>query len=86
MAATAEVGTDAAAASAAMKQASPKYVPREWMLVTAYKAAETGDYEPMHTLHQLFKTPYDEHPQHAGRYYTLVPPEFRDRTGIATKS
>ena len=86
MAATAELAIDAAAASAAMKQASPKYVPREWMLVTAYKAAETGDYEPMRTLHQLFKAPYDEHPQHAARYYTLVPQEFRDKTGIATKS
>jgi uncharacterized protein YdiU (UPF0061 family) len=50
-------GVDAASASAAMKQASPKYVPREWMLVTAYKAAETGDYAPMRTLHELFKTP-----------------------------
>ena len=86
MAATAEVGTDAAAASAAMKQASPKYVPREWMLVTAYKAAETGDYEPMRTLHHLFKTPYDEHPDHALRYYTLVPQEFRDKPGVSTKT
>jgi uncharacterized protein YdiU (UPF0061 family) len=50
-------GADAASASAAMKQASPKYVPREWMLVTAYKAAETGDYAPMRILHELFKTP-----------------------------
>ena len=57
-------GDDAASASAAMKQASPKYVPREWMLVTAYKAAEQGDYAPMRTLHQLFKTPCDPPPVH----------------------
>ena len=69
MAATAEVGTDAAAASAAMKQVSPKYVPHEWMLVEAYKDAEKGSYERMHTLHQLLKTPYDEHPDHEKRYY-----------------
>jgi uncharacterized protein YdiU (UPF0061 family) len=50
-------GCDAAAASAAMKQASPKYVPREWMLVTAYTAAATGDYSTLHALHELFKTP-----------------------------
>ena len=99
-------GADAASASAAMKQASPKYVPREWMLVTAYKAAETGDYAPMRILHELFKTPcappclalllcaltccclrsYDEHPEHAARYYTLVPQEFRDKKGVSTKS
>jgi uncharacterized protein YdiU (UPF0061 family) len=64
-------GDDAAAASAAMKQASPKYVPREWMLVTAYKAADAGDYGPLRTLHQLFKTPcvlsplFDLHPTFA---------------------
>ncbi len=55
--AVASAGVDAATASAAMKQASPKYVPREWMLVTAYKAADAGDYGPLRALHQLFKTP-----------------------------
>jgi len=50
-------GADAAAASSSMKQASPKYVPREWMLVSAYKAADAGDYAPLRTLHTLFKTP-----------------------------
>jgi hypothetical protein len=47
------------------------YVPHEWMLVDAYKAAENGDYEPMRTLHQLLKTPYDEHPDDQAVYYRL---------------
>jgi hypothetical protein len=50
-------GVDAASATASMKQASPKYVPREWMLVEAYKAAAQGDYAPLRALHELFKTP-----------------------------
>jgi len=43
------------------------------MLVKAYKAAERKDYEPMRTLHQLFKTPYDEHPEHEQEFYKLGP-------------
>ena len=69
MAAVAVSSDDASAASAAMKQVSPKYVPHEWMLVEAYKDAEKGSYERMHTLHQLLKTPYDEHPDHESHYY-----------------
>jgi hypothetical protein len=29
---------------------------------------------------------YDEHPEHAARFYTLVPEDFRDKKGVATKS
>lgn len=85
-AAAAASSDDASAASAAMKQASPKYVPREWMLVDAYKNAEKkrertgngkeemeipGNYEPLRKLHQLLKTPYDEHPDDQNVYYRL---------------
>lgn len=35
---------------AKMRLASPKYVPREWMLVQAYRAAQEGDYSVLHTL------------------------------------
>ena len=76
MAAAAVTSDDASAASAAMKQASPKYVPREWMLVDAYKNAEKkrdrpGNYRPLRKLHQLLKTPYDEHPDDQKVYYRL---------------
>jgi uncharacterized protein YdiU (UPF0061 family) len=75
-AAAAASSDDASAARAAMKQASPKYVAREWMLVDAYKNAEKkkgkpGNYEPLRKLHQLLKTPYDEHPDDQKVYYRL---------------
>ena len=43
-----------------MKQLNPKYVPREWMLVRAYTAAQQGDYSNIRELYKLFKNPYDE--------------------------
>ena len=43
-----------------MRQASPKYVPREWMLVTAYENAQRGDYDMIRDLQDLFQDPYAE--------------------------
>jgi len=40
-----------------------RYVPREWMLVDAYTAANRGDYTEIKALHNLFKKPYDEQPE-----------------------
>jgi uncharacterized protein YdiU (UPF0061 family) len=34
-----------------MRALSPKYVPREWMLVDAYTAAYDGDYGLVHELY-----------------------------------
>lgn len=48
--------------AARMRRASPKYVPREWMLVEAYTAAAKGDYSVVHRLQELFRKPYDEQP------------------------
>ncbi len=44
-----------------MKSISPKFIPREWMLVTAYNAANNGDFSVINELQTLFETPYDEH-------------------------
>jgi uncharacterized protein YdiU (UPF0061 family) len=44
-----------------MKLVSPKFVPRESMLVSAYEAADKGDYSVINELQTLFETPYDEH-------------------------
>ena len=41
-------------------QENPKYVPREWMLVEAYEAANKGDFTRVHDLHQLLQDPYAE--------------------------
>ena len=46
----------------AMNQVNPLFVPREWMLVEAYEAAERGDNSVIETLQQLFMRPYsDDH-------------------------
>lgn len=59
-----------------MKSASPKYVPREWMLVSCYKAAYAGDETVLHELFQLFCHPYEEGTlQMTERYYKKAPPE-----------
>jgi hypothetical protein len=41
------------------------------MLVDAYKKSEMGDYEALRKLHQLLKTPYDEHPDDEKVFYRL---------------
>lgn len=61
-----------AAAAIEMRRASPKYVPREWMLVEAYTKANAGDYSELEALHELFKHPYDEQEAMAAKYYKKV--------------
>jgi hypothetical protein len=55
------------------------YVPREWMLVTAYKAADEGNYAPLRTLHELFKTPYA--PRHTPCFPALIDTQIRRAPG-----
>ena len=71
----------AAKVSAEMRRVSPKYVPREWMLVEAYKAAERKDFSVVLKLQQVFKSPYDEQPQYESAYYRLMPKEM-ERNGV----
>ena len=40
-------------AGEAMRAMSPKYVPREWMLIEAYTAANSGDYSKTQFFHDL---------------------------------
>ena len=78
---------DAAAAAgvkAAMNAANPKYVPREWMLVRAYKAAHEGDFAPLNELHALFAAPFDEQSDAMARkYYRRTPTCHVGRGGTA---
>lgn len=66
-------GNDSADVAAAMRKTSPKYVPREWMLVEAYTAAYSGDLSLVHELHELFMNPFDEQPEHEEKYYRKAP-------------
>ena len=61
-----------------MRQASPKYIPREWMLAEAYTAAGEGDHSAVHRLQELFRRPYDEQAEFESRYYRRAP----DRCGM----
>lgn len=74
-------GAPRADVSASMKKASPKYVPREWMLVDAYAAAKMGNYDLVHELHRLFEHPYDEQPEYHDKYYVRVPDTTLNRGG-----
>jgi uncharacterized protein YdiU (UPF0061 family) len=82
----ARVGSEArpeAERHAQMRAASPKYVPREWMLVKAYEAAEEGDLSVLRELEEVFRHPYEEQPEHEHKYYTRTPDEYRQKAGVA---
>jgi len=68
--------------TALMRGVSPKYVPREWMLVEAYEAAETGDYAPVQLLERVFQRPFDEQPEVEERFYRKAPPETYEGAGL----
>ncbi|CAJ1327371.1 unnamed protein product [Effrenium voratum] len=73
---------DAEEVAQTMREASPKYVPRNWMLMEAYEAAEAGSFQVAQQLQELFRRPYEEHPELESRYFRLVPPELRGRPGV----
>ena len=72
--------------AARMRSASPKYVPREWMLVEAYSAAAAGDYSVVHRLQELFRAPYEEQSEFAYKYYRRTPESAKGKGGVAFMS
>lgn len=79
-------GRDPDAVSKEMKSLSPKYVPREWMLVQAYKSAEQGNYDMVHTLLKLFQKPYEEQPQYEALFYRRAPDGASEQGGVGFMS
>lgn len=75
-------GVSGPAAAAAMRAASPKYVPREWMLAAAYSAAEAGDAGPVLELLEIFRRPFDEQPGAEARFYRRQPDGTAERGGL----
>jgi len=67
---------------AEMRLVSPKYVPREWMLIDAYEKAYQGDYSIVNELYQLFRRPYDEQPQFEEKYYKRAPDAMVGKAGV----
>ncbi|CAJ1462274.1 unnamed protein product [Effrenium voratum] len=68
---------DAEEVAQTMREASPKYVPRNWMLMEAYEAAEAGSFQVAQQLQERW-----EHPELESRYFRLAPPELRGRPGV----
>ena len=69
-----------------MRRASPKYIPREWMLAEAYEAAERGDYAAVRTLHDVLRRPYDEQPEVASRFFQRAPDGSDVQGGIGFRA
>ena len=80
---------DLEAISRKMKRVNPKYVPREWMLIKAYKdAADHNDFDEIHTLQQLFdNNPYAEQSSKMeAKYYKKTDQELRNLGGYSKMS
>jgi len=69
----ANTGIQGSEISQSMRRSSPKYVPREWMLVRAYSEAEKGNYNVIEQLQRLFEQPYDEQKEYENEYYRRAP-------------
>ncbi len=77
-------GGDIREKSAAMKRLNPKYTWREWMIATAYREAERGDYRLIKELQAVLSNPYDEQSSEVGAKYDRVKPkEFFNSGGIS---
>jgi len=81
-----EEGRPPADVARGMRSVSPKYVPREWMLVDAYTKAQNGDYSMVHELYSLFTRPYDEQPAAADRFFRRAESSDLCRGGTAFMS
>jgi uncharacterized protein YdiU (UPF0061 family) len=71
--------------SAAMKQVNPKYIPREWMMVEAYRrATDVGDYSLVQRLHDVLADPYGEQSEEiAALYYRKKDEKFFNLGGTS---
>lgn len=53
-----------------MKRVNPKYIPREWMMVEAYRSAtDAGDYRLVQRLHDVLTDPYGEQSEEVAALY-----------------
>jgi uncharacterized protein YdiU (UPF0061 family) len=73
-------------ARAMMLRANPKYVLRNWMAQIAIESAEKGDYSVAMELHEMLKSPYDEHPEHEEKWFLKRPEWARNRVGSSMLS
>ena len=72
------------ALSQQMKRVNPKYILREWHLVSAYTQAKAGNYTLLKELQEVMTQPYEEQSKELEeKYYSLKPEHFFDVGGIS---
>lgn len=70
--------------SRSMKLVNPKYTMREWLVVSAYKRAADGDYQPLRALQNVLTQPYaGQSNAIEAEYYQLKPSELFDLGGFS---
>ena len=70
-----------------MRTCNPKFVPREWMLVAAYQAAERAEFEPLFELMQLFQQPFAEQSEAlSARFFRKASAEELSKPGTSFMS
>lgn len=66
---------------AAMNQANPKYVLRNWMAVLAYERVAAGDFSLLLELQRVLQKPYEEQPEAAQKWFRHAPDWARNFPG-----
>jgi len=69
---------------AAMLQANPKYILRNYLAQIAIDKAERGDYSEIDALLTVLAAPFDEHP--GFEHYANPPPEWADAIQVSCSS
>ncbi|OYU12116.1 MAG: hypothetical protein CFE38_08400 [Comamonadaceae bacterium PBBC1] len=67
-----------------MLQTNPKFVLRNHLAEMAIRQAQAGDFSEIETLHNLLKSPFDEHP--GMQAYADLPPDWATQLEISCSS
>lgn len=68
-----------------MDKINPKYVLRNYMAQMAIEKAETGDFNLVHELYKMLKTPYQDQPSF-DKYFALRPDWAKNKVGASMLS
>ncbi len=80
-----EDGLEESERQRSMKATNPKFIFRNYLAQVAIDAIEDGDDSVMHTLHDVLRNPFDEHPEHE-HWSGRMPEWARDRAGCSALS
>jgi uncharacterized protein YdiU (UPF0061 family) len=75
---------DLAQVGQVMLRSNPKFVLRNHLAEIAIRQAQSGDFSDMDTLHNLLKSPFDEHPGFEA--YADLPPDWASQLEISCSS